>query len=113
MKRNKRLNRSDDIQNVRRSGKSFSHPLMVLIVLSEIDEEGTKIGVIATKSVGGAVARNRAKRLLRAGVEPYCDRIKPAYKLVLIGRKPIVAAEPDAISQAIQTLFTKAGILMN
>ncbi len=86
---------------------------MVLSVMLENDSDEVKIGVIATKSVGGAVSRNHTKRLLRAAIDPFIERIKPGMKLVLIGRKPIVDAETETISKAIQTLLTKADLLMN
>ena len=47
---------------MRQSGKSFGDPLVVLIVAP--NELGSvRIAVVAGRSVGGAVLRNRAKRI--------------------------------------------------
>ena len=64
MQRKFRLTRSEDFKRVRRSGKSYAHPLVVLIVQTH-EQPRVKIGVAAGRTVGTAVHRNRAKRLLR------------------------------------------------
>ncbi len=106
-----RLNRPDDIQRVRQKGKSFSHPLLVLIVLSDFSSQTLKVGIIATKSVGGAVARNRAKRLLRESVQPWLPQMRTDIHAVLIARKPLLDAELETITDAVRTLLTKANAL--
>jgi len=112
LKRKKRLNRSDDIQRVRQRGRSFSHPMVVLTTLMDPNIGESKIGIIATKSVGGAVSRNRSKRLIRAAIEPYTDQIKPNYHLVLIARKPILEADIENVSKAVYSLLKKAEVLL-
>jgi len=67
VKRRFRLTRSTDFKRVRSSGKSYAHPLVVLYVTPS-DGPGTRVGVTATRTVGNAVRRNRAKRLLRAAM---------------------------------------------
>ncbi|MHC1773478.1 MAG: ribonuclease P protein component [Flexilinea sp.] len=110
MERKKRLNRTTDIQRVRQRGKSFPHPLLVLIVLPETDQTECQIGVIATKAVGGAVERNHAKRVLRAAVDEVIDLIRPNNKILILARKPIIKAETSEITTALLQLIRKAGI---
>lgn len=112
MERKKRLNRTTDIQRVRQKGKSFPHPLLVLIVLSGEDQTECQIGVIATKSIGGAVERNRAKRLIRVSVDEIIDKIRPDVKALIIARKPIAQAEVSEISAALHLMIHKAGICL-
>ena len=64
MNRRYRLTNSSDFQRVRRTGTSFAHPLAVLIV-SPGNVAETRFGFTAARSLGNAVRRNRAKRLLR------------------------------------------------
>ena len=91
MKRRFRLTRSTDFKRVRRSGKSYAHPLVVLYALKS-DQAGVRVGVSAGLAVGNAVKRNRAKRLLRAamnelitadspGIRPAVDRPFPAARI--------------------------------
>ena len=67
MQRKLRLTRSTDFKRVRHDGKSTAHPFLVLIAL-ENQLSITKVGVTAGRSVGNAVKRNRAKRLIRAAL---------------------------------------------
>jgi ribonuclease P protein component len=110
LERKKRLNRTTDIQRVRQKGKSFPHPLLVLIVMSGEDQPECQIGVIATKSIGGAVERNRAKRLIRVSVDEVINTIRPDVKALIIARKPIVQADVSEVSAALHLMIHKAKI---
>ncbi|BCD68188.1 ribonuclease P protein component [Nitratiruptor sp. YY09-18] len=52
-----------EFQRVYKNGKALHTPFFVLFYLKNAD---TKVGFVASKKVGKAVKRNRAKRLLRA-----------------------------------------------
>lgn len=107
MQRQFRLTRSTDIQRVRRSGKSYAHPFVVLIVLaSELPK--LRIGVTGGHRVGGAVRRNRAKRLLRSAIWPLLSNITPGWDMILIARFPLPEASMLEIRTAIISLLQRA-----
>jgi ribonuclease P protein component len=108
--RNFRLKQSTDFKRVRRSGKSYAHPFVVLVVLPAQGER-TLCGVTAGSTLGGAVQRNRAKRLIREAIRPLLPKIQPGWKLVLIARKPIIAANLSDIQTSLQELFARAHVL--
>ena len=110
MKRMFRLTRTTDFKRVRRRGKSFAHPLIILIYTEGLFS-GTRIGVSAGKSVGNAVKRNRAKRRIRACIDRLLCGIKPGYDLIIIGRKPVLEAEFGELERAMKILLSKAGLL--
>ena len=110
MKRDFRLTRSTDIKRVRRSGKSYAHPLVVLYVLKSGGSE-THIGVSAGLAVGNAVERNRAKRLLRAAMEDLIPLTVPGSDLLLIARSPLSAANVHQTREALSILLKRAGLL--
>jgi ribonuclease P protein component len=94
---------------VRRFGKSFAHPLVVLIVSpNQLDQ--SRFGIIAGKSVGNAVYRNRAKRLLRAATQPLLTEIEPGFDILLIARKPLLETSFDALQKTLGRLVTRAGL---
>lgn len=70
-----------------------------------------RVGVTAGKSVGDAVRRNRAKRLLRAGIAPMLSQIKPDVDILLIARQPLVEAKATETQAAIQTLLLRARLI--
>jgi len=112
VKRAFRLSQTSDFQRVRRMGKSYAHPLVVLIKARN-NQVQTRIGFTAGSAVGNAVHRNRAKRRLRAAVQPYLSELAPGWDLVLIARKPITAARFDQIETCLQALFFKAELIIN
>ncbi len=110
MKRRFRLTRSTDFQRVRRLGKSFAHPLVVLIVLP--NETGTlRCGISASKAIGSAVKRNRAKRQIRAVLHPHMDVIQPGWDMIILARRQIVGATTPQIFEAISGLLRRSRLL--
>jgi ribonuclease P protein component len=109
VKRCFRLTRSTDIKRVRRSGKSYAHPLVVLYVLKS-DMPGIQVGVSAGAAVGNAVKRNRAKRLLRAAMNDLIPVTVPGSNLLLIARSPLPAANFQQTREALFILLKRAGL---
>jgi len=106
-----RLTRSEDFKRVRRSGKSYAHPLVVLIVQTH-DQPRVKVGVAAGRTVGTAVRRNRAKRLLREVMRTLIPNITPGLDLILIARPGLVSATLEETRHALLNLLQRAQILI-
>jgi ribonuclease P protein component len=115
VKRSFRLTSSADIKRVRRSGKSYAHPLVVLYVLpaepAETQLQGSRVCVNAGWSVGNAVRRNRAKRLLRAAISPLMPQLAPGSDLLLIARNPLLRSDANQAREALTALLGRAGLL--
>ncbi|MFH2104529.1 MAG: ribonuclease P protein component [Chloroflexota bacterium] len=111
MKHRFRLIRSSDFKRVRRSGKSYAHPLVVLYVhVSE--RTGTRLGVAAGRTIGNAVQRNRAKRLLREAARDLVRRLAPGFDLLLIARSPLPESTFSQTRDALAQLFGRAGLFL-
>jgi ribonuclease P protein component len=110
VKRRFRLTRSTDFQRVRRIGKSYAHPLVVLI-MAQNELQQVRIGVVAGRSIGMAVQRNRVKRRLRAGLAPLIPRLIPGWDLIFLARKPLDQAGFAEICEVLHLLLRRAGIL--
>jgi ribonuclease P protein component len=82
----------------------------VLITLPNTSEN-SQFGVSAGKSIGSAVQRNRAKRLIREALRPLFPRIKTGWDLVFLSRHPLVNANLVEIQKAILTLLIRADLL--
>lgn len=110
MQRNFRLTRSEDFKRVRRSGRSYAHPLVILIV--QKSEQGKlRIGVTAGRTTGTAVRRNRAKRILREAMRSLLPNIAPHADLILIARSGLTSATFDETRQALFNLLQRAQLV--
>lgn len=110
MQRQFRLTRSEDFKRVRRSGKSYSHPLVVLVADPNADAR-VRVGMAAGRTVGSAVKRNRAKRLMRAALRPFLPSIASGWDLILIARPALASASLAETRQALRTVLCRAELI--
>ena len=94
---------------MRRFGKSYAHPLVVLIALPN-DMDQSRFAVSAGRSIGKAVQRNQMKRILRETLRPLIPSINPGWDLVVLARKPMVNARFDEVGTALTELLIQANI---
>ena len=112
MKRRFRLTKSNDIKRVRRLGKSYAHPLIVLIAHRN-HRLTSRIAITAGRSVGNAVKRNRAKRWIREAVRPLIPIIEPGWDIIIVARRPITNANFQKCQSAILNLLHRAQLLID
>jgi len=118
VQRSFRLTRSEDFKRVRRDGKSYAHPLIVLIAQTN-NQSRVRVGVAAGKTVGTAVTRNRTKRLLREAMRTLIPGIALRHAqdnasgsdLILIARPALASASLADTQRALQNLLQRARIL--
>lgn len=104
-----RLRRAADIQRVRRHGRQWRHPLVRLMVLAN-DQEVNRFAVAAGRPVGSAVARNRAKRLVREAVRRQLPTISNGWDCLFSVTPAISKASFAEVDTAIQHLLVQAGL---
>jgi len=108
--RRPRLTRSQDVQRVRNSGRSYAHPLAVLVTRRN-DLDRSRFAVGAGRSLGGAVRRNRAKRRLRSALRSLAPMIAPGWDVLLLARDTTPLARWPDLQQAVAGLCRRAGLL--
>ena len=91
-------------------GGTWAHPLVVLRARAN-GLGRSRLAFVASKKVGNAVTRNRAKRRLREVARQLFPRILPGYDLVLIARGAIVGATLPAVAAAVADLLQRAKLL--
>ena len=109
MERRFRLNKDIDFKRVRQFGRTYSHPLLVLIVLSN-EIKISRVGIIAGKSLGNAVKRNRIKRQLRACMKSMLSEIQGCWDIVLIPRPAIVGNDFSSVENSVRNVFHRSGL---
>ena len=89
--RRRRLSRSGEFDRVYRDGSSHATRYLVLYTFPRKDEEReeVRLGVSVNRKVGGAVERNRVKRVLREAFWDLTDRLPPRHDFVIVARGEI------------------------
>lgn len=89
-RRRGRLTRSADFDRVYRQGRSYANRHLVLYAFPRAAggpaEESPRLGVSVGRKVGGAVERNRVKRLLREAFWAAAERLPEDHDYVLVAR---------------------------
>ena len=116
-----RLSRSSDFQRIYRQGSSTASRFLVLYSFkrpAETGAEGPRLGLSVSKKLGGAVVRNRVKRLLREAFQGCAGHLAEEYDLVVIARPHLLelvaresAGEKGVVGAAVRELLVRADVL--
>ena len=107
-----RLSRSGDFERVFRQGRSHAARELVLYVFPREDESLRRLGLSVSRKVGGAVERNRVKRMLREAFAQESAALPPGTDAVLVARqdaRSLVEREGlDGVRKVLQDLIGRA-----
>lgn len=110
MKRKFRLTHSNDYKRVRHTGRTYAHPLSVIIV-GEGQAENPRVGIQVSRALGGAVQRNRIKRQMREILTDALSEINKNCDIVVIPREPASRASFQELVTAVMVLLGRAGLI--
>lgn len=88
--RRRRVRKRAEFERIQRDGERVNTRRFVLILSRQL--EGThpsRLGVTASRRVGNAVVRNRAKRVVREAFRATTDLFRDGVDLVVIVRAPL------------------------
>jgi len=104
-----RLRRPPDFRRVWKEGRSWAHPLFILWAASN-ELPFARVGLTASRKVGHAVARNRARRLLREAARRLYVHVTPGWDLVLVARGSLLDENEQSVEAAMEKLLQRAGL---
>ena len=103
------IRRNSEFSRCYARGKSYVHPQLVLYVF-KTKSKNTRVGLTATKKIGGAVQRNRARRVMRAAIAEHLDYNIGGYDLVFVARAQTTKIKSTQLSKTVAKLLEKAGL---
>ena len=103
------IRRNAEFGRVYARGKSYVNPALVLYVLKTRGKK-TRVGLTATKKIGHAVQRNRARRIMRAALSEHLAQNIGGYDIILVARGQTPRLESTQLSKTLGRLFAKAGL---
>ena len=67
---------------------------------------------VAGRRIGGAVLRNRARRILRAAWREVEDKVEDGYDVVVVARAAIVGARTQDLVAEVEELLSHAQVIV-
>ena len=101
------IRRNSEFGRVYARGKSYVNPALVLYVLKTRGRK-TRVGLTATKKIGHAVQRNRARRVMKAAIDEHLDQNIGGYDLVFVARGMTPRLKSWQLSEVVASLPDKA-----
>lgn len=107
MKNAQILNDNRDFVRLYRRGQSAVSPLLVTYARRGGEQKRRRVGITATKKVGGAVQRNRAKRLIRAAWREVESEAPYGWDFIFVARARTTGAKMQQVRAAMAAQLKK------
>ena len=101
------IRRNAEFGRVYARGKSYVNPALVLYVLKTRGKK-TRVGLTAT--IGHAVQRNRARRVMKAAIDEHLDYNIGGYDIIFVARGMTPRLKSWQLSSVVAKLFAQAGL---
>ena len=109
-------------QKAYRNGKRFVGKYVAVYVLRDLaaarlkkahpqKRDVNRLGLSVSKKIGGAVVRNRAKRVLRAAYDPLRPRLRTGFLIVISARGAIVGVKSTDVGRELALAFRKLELM--
>lgn len=103
------LKRNSDFQRLYRKGKSAVRRTMVVYSAGGIKDK-IRLGITASKKIGGAVLRNRAKRRIRELFRNAQVSIIPGKDVCIVARSAIISADAARVKKDFESAVSELGL---
>ncbi len=99
-----------DFQFLYRRGKSLVHPCLVAYV-RKTRRPVTRVGITTGKKVGGAVQRNRCRRIIREAYRSLMPAVSDGWDIVFVARTRTLTCRSTDMARIMEKLLREGGVL--
>ena len=110
MERRLRLRDGADFRSVRQGGRRYGGRLMRVHV-ARGRRTHNRYGLVTGRHVGGAVQRNRSRRLLREALRALHPGLLQGHDLVIVANTALAKETVSGVNRELQGLLRKAGLI--
>lgn len=101
---------NSDFRRAYARGRSYPDPALVTTVIR--NRAGvSRVGITTGKKIGGAVQRNRARRVIRAAFAEFSGSVRPGYDIIFIARSKTCYLKSTQLVPVMKRQLTAAGLL--
>jgi ribonuclease P protein component len=108
-----RIGPSGDFSRIRQHGQRLVLGCLIANWQRLPDGAKPKLGVVTSKKIGGAVERNRARRLLRESFRQHQHEFAQPVELILIARNSIAGKKFAEVEKDFLAALNRAKLLKN
>lgn len=112
LKKSLRLTHPDDFARMRREGRVFRNPLLLLSVYPN-DHQQNRYGIITNKRVGKAVDRNRVRRRIREVLRGHHPHLQAGFDVVIVANAKTPHADFHELVSVLGSLFRQSGLIIS
>ena len=110
MKKINSIKQNFRFQRLYKKGESFVTPCFVCYIRKQTREE-VSLGITVSKKIGGAVDRNRAKRVLRQAVREAAGLGLSGCEILLVARGKTPFVKSTRVSKELCEILIRAGYI--
>ena len=103
------LDRDGQFQKLYKKGKSYVSPALIVYARKN-GQSFNRLGITASKKIGKAVVRNRAKRRIRELYRTNLHTLKTGYDFVMVARSKTAVVPYDILLSAFLSAVKNLGV---
>ena len=111
MKNTVKFNQNRDFRRLYFKGKSVADALLVIYYTKSRTPDVSHFGITATKKIGKANKRNRARRLITEAYRAVAPEIQGGWDFVFVARTKTTFSNFHSVYNSMLTLMKKEGII--
>jgi ribonuclease P protein component, eubacterial len=111
MQRKLRLRSRGDFSRIYKAGRSFANSQFVVYWMKRTETERFRAGVSVSRKLGGAVVRNRMRRVVKELIRLNADKIADRTDFIVIVRRPALEMKTKDLEKSLLHALRKAGLL--
>lgn len=104
------LKENKDFRRLYYRGKSLAGSTVVTYAMKRRGD-GCRIGITTSKKTGGAVQRNRARRVIRAAYSALEPKINGCWDFVFVARTKTSSVKMQEVLKEMTAQFVKLGVI--